>query len=248
MSNGRQIRRNLENNNPPPEQDMALGAKMADPSQKGNVPEAKIKQVEDITAMFMGLIHGEETRDSVMKTLKSNPDPGKAIPMTANMLMSRVEQQTKKRRQKLPDDAKLAAAQYMVADLAMLGNAAEAWESQVPQEALGQILQDTMQIYIRQGLKNKSIDPVKLQRDAEALMSPERKAMGQKMGGEGMPNQPTPSMAVGQKVDEEVTKEKAKTEQAMAQAEALKGNMRGAAANKNESEQMQQNAALSGPA
>lgn len=250
MSNGRQIRRKIQKEadkgNEP--QDMALAANMADPEKKQSVSDAKIKQVEDITAMFMQLIHGEETRDSVMKTLKSNPDPGKAIPLTANMLMTRVETQTKKRRQKLPDDAKIAAAQYMVPDLAMLGNAAEVWDTQVSEEQLPQLLEDTMQIYIRQGIKRKSLDPVKLMRDAEKLMSPEQKAAGLKFGGEGMPTQPTPAMAVGQKVEEAVGKEQAKTDQAQAQVQALQGNRGAAAANRNEAQQAEQNAALTGPA
>ena len=84
MSNGRQIRRQLEKNNAPPEEgmDISLGAKMAEPGQRGQVKQNKIRQVEDIVAMFMSMIHGEQTRDSVMQTLKSNPDPGKAVPMT----------------------------------------------------------------------------------------------------------------------------------------------------------------------
>lgn len=251
MSNGRQIRRKLEQNasqNGNAEMDIGLGAKMADPEQRGQADPNKIRQVEDITAMFMMMIHGEQTRDSVMDTLKSNPDPSKAIPLTANMLMTRVEQQAKKRRQKLPDDAKIAAAQYMVPDLAMLGNSAGIWQEQITQDQLPEMLQDTMQIYIRQGLKNKTIDPVKLQRDAEALMTDEQKSKAMEFGGGEIPREPTPSMAVAQKVDEAVGKERAKTEQARAQAEALKGNMRGAAAGRHEAEQTQQNAAMQGPA
>jgi len=54
MSNGRQIRRQLEKNNAPPEEgmDISLGAKMAEPGQRGQVKQNKIRQVEDIVAMF----------------------------------------------------------------------------------------------------------------------------------------------------------------------------------------------------
>ena len=237
----KQIQKKADESNEP--QDMALGQKMADPTQKGGVSENKIRQVETITAMFMKLIHGEETRDSVLQTLGSNPDPGKAVPQAANMLMTRVEQQAKTRRQKLPDDVKVAAAQYMVPDLAMLGNRAGVWEQPVAEEQLPQMLQDTMQIYIRQGLKNKTIDPVQLQRDAEKLMTPEQKEMGMRFGGGEIPPGPTPGMLVDKKVDEAVGKERAKSEQALAQVEALKGGMRSQAAAPAE-----QNAALQGPA
>ena len=78
--------------------------------------------------------------------------------------------------------------------------------------------------------------------------SPEQKSKAMEFGGGEIPREPTPSMAVAQKVDEAVSKEQAKTEQARAQAEALKGNMRGAAAGRHEAEQTQQNAAMQGPA
>lgn len=242
----KKIQKEQDKGNPP--QDMQLGAKMADPEKGGKVSDAKVRQVEDVTAMFMHMIHGPDTKDSVLQTLQSNPDPLKSVPMTANMLMTRTEQQMKKRRQKLPDDIKVAAAQYIVPDLAMLGNSAGVWERQVGDEDVAEMLQATMQMYIRQGLKNKTIDVVKLQRDVEALMSAEQKAKGMELGGGEVPPGPTPAMAVGQKVDEQVSKEQAKTEQARAQAEALKGNMRGAAAGRHEAEQTEENAALQGPA
>lgn len=235
----------------PKNQDMALGAKMADPSQRQKANPAKIRQVEDITAMFMHLIHGPDTREATLNTLKANPDPAKAVPAAANMLMNRVEQQTIKRKKRLPDDVKVAAAQYMVPDLAMLGNKAQVWDRQVDQSELPQMLQDTMQIYIRKGIKNKSIDPVELQRAAEKLMTPEQKAAAMKMGaatsgGQQLPPGPTPGMAMQQQVDAAVQKEQAKTQQAQAQASALKGQMRQAAAGAHQAQQTEDIAALRG--
>jgi hypothetical protein len=215
-------------NAPPPAGAIGTAAQMADPEQAGKVDPKKMKQVEDSTAMFMRLIHGTETRDSVMKMLKANPDPFKAIPDTANNLMKRVEAQVKKRRMRIPADVKVATAQYIVIDLANLGNKAQAWETQVSEDQLGPILRDTMKIYIKQGIKDKSIDPVQLQQEAEKLMSPEQKAAGMQMGGSGLPGAPTATMAAQQYADKQVGKEQTKNMQLQAQNQALKGNMQGA--------------------
>jgi hypothetical protein len=210
-------------NAPPPGGAIGTATQMADPEQQGKVDPKKKKQVEDVTAMLMRIIHGTETRDSVMKMLKSQPDPGKAIPLTTNNIMKRVEVQTKKRRMTIPNDVKLASAQYVVTDLANLGNKAQAWDSPVGEDQLGPILRDTMQQYIKEGIDNKSIDPVKLQQEAEALMSPEQKAMGMKMGQGRVPGQPTGAMAARQYADGQVDKEKTKNMQLKAQNQALQG-------------------------
>jgi hypothetical protein len=212
-----------KNQAPPPGGAIGTATQMADPAQQGKVDPKKVQQVETVTSMLMRLIHGTESRDSVMKMLKSQPDPAKAIPFTANTLMKRVDAQTKKRRMTIPNDVKVAVSQYVVTDLADLGNKAQAWESSVPEEQLGSILRDTMMEYIKNGIKDKSIDPIKLQQEAEALMSPEQKAAGMKMGGHGLPGAPTGTMAAQQYADRQVGKEQTKNLQLKAQNQALRG-------------------------
>ena len=210
-------------NAPPPGGAIGAATQMADPEQQGKVDPKKMKQVETVTAMLMRIIHGTESRDSVMQMLKSQPDPAKAIPMTSNSLMKKVTAQTKKRRMTIPNDVKVAAAQYLVTDLANLGNKAQAWDTQVAGDQIGVILRDTMQLYIKEGIKDKSIDVVKLQQEAEALMTPEQKTRGLEFGGGQVPEQPTGAMAARQYADGKVDQEKAKGDQMRAQNQALQG-------------------------
>jgi hypothetical protein len=220
---GRMKKKVERNNAPPPGGAIGTATDMADPNKQGGIDPAKKKQVEDTTAMFMELIHGKDTRDSVLKMLKSQPDPFKAIPLTANNLMVRVEAQTKKRKLRIPEDVKIAAAQYIVMDLANLGNKANLWETKVQQDNIGPILRDTMQAYIHKGIRDKTIDPVQLQEEAEKLMSPEQKAISMQMGGGQLPPKPTATMAARQHTQGAVDKEKDKNMQLQAQTKAVQG-------------------------
>lgn len=219
---------------------LGTAAQMADPNKSGQMEQAKIRQVEDVTAMYMNLIHSEDTRDSIMQTLKSQQNPAKAVSATANMLFKRVDAQTQKRRTKIPNDVKIAAAQYVVVDLVNLGNASGAWEQPIPESEVPGIFQKVVQDYLHQAIRNKTIDTTELQRDIESLMTDDQKATGVKLGqssGVDIPPGPTPTMAVDRQVEQAVGKEQAKTQQARAQAEALKGNIRQASGTKHQAEQ-----------
>lgn len=236
-ANGALRKKIQKQNAPPPGGALGTAAQMADPEQSGQMKQAKMRQVEDVTAMYMNLIHSEDTRDSVMQTMKSNPDPTKAVVATANMLMKRVDAQTQKRRMTIPDEIKVASAQYVVIDLVNLGNTAGIWERPVPESEVPGIFMQTAQAYIRQGINNKTIDTTKLQAEVEQLMTPEQKAAGMRLGGGQVPPGPTPAMAVDEQVQKQVSAEEAKTEQARAQNQALKGNIRQAAGTRHDAQQ-----------
>jgi len=207
----------------------SMATQMSDPEQVGDVDPGQMRQLEDLTAMYLTLIHGEDTRDSIMKTLESQPNPADAVSATANMLFTRVDAQAKKKNTKIPNEMKVAAAQYVVIDLVNLGNTAQIWEQEVPENEVPGIFGKVLQDYMRAGLKNKSIDPIQLQKDIEQLMTDEQKEQGMQFAqqaGEQIPPGPTPGMAVEQRVSQKVDAEKAKTFQAQQQVKALKGAMR----------------------
>lgn len=181
------LRKQINKQSAPPPGDggASLSVQVGDPQQRQKADPNKIRQVDDLTAMFFKLIHGKETKASVMEALKSQPDPMKAIPMTANMLAQRIDEQAKKRRIRIPDDVKVASAQHVVVDLATLGNTARIWESPVTEEDLPAILEETMKLYIERGLRNKTIDPIKLQAEVEKLMTPEQRQKAMQLGQEG---------------------------------------------------------------
>ena len=227
------LRKKIQKRNAPEPGGAAdLALKMADPETQGEADPAKMKQLETVTAMCMRLIHGKETRNSTLEILKAD-EPERAIPNAALTTMQRVETQAKKRHQRIPNDIKFAAAQYLVADLTKLGNKAGAWGREVSQEELGPILQSTMQTYIQRGLKDKSIDPIKLQAEIEPLMPEEMKEKAMQYRQEfGLPERPTATMAAERYKEDAVSKERQKNAELQQRMQAM---------------QQQQQSALAGP-
>ena len=227
------LKKQLQKNNPqaapPPKNTLGLASDMVDPETQGQVPENKKRQVEDLTAMFIQFVHGEKTRDSVMQILESAPDqPEKAVAAAANNVMNRVEGMIAQRRMKIDNDVKLTAATYLVSDLALLGNKAGVWERQLSQEELQPVLKEAIQFYIQRGLKNKTIDPIELQREAEALMTPEQREIGLKYGQEGgVPAEPTEGMAIRRFADQAAAKEQQKTSKLAAENQELRSALQG---------------------
>jgi hypothetical protein len=202
---------------------IGLATQAGDPEQKGKIPPGLQRQIDDITAMAMHMIHSDDTKQSVLNMLKSHEEPEAAIPPTANYIMNRIEASANKRRTKIGNDIKLAAAQYIVTDLAILGKKAGIWESDIEsEEELGNVLKDTMQTYIRKGLKDKTIDPIQLQQEAEGLLSPEQRESGISMGQEfGVPPEPTTGMAVRSYADKAVQGERSKNAELQAKLQQM---------------------------
>ena len=233
------LKRKIQKNNAPeaapqPEQQGGgiggTAMQMADPEQSGQMDAGKMKQVEDLTAMYLNLIHSEETRESVMEALAAQDNPVDAVSATANMIMARVDAGAQKRKMEIPNEAKVAAAQYLVVDLINLGNVSESFEYPLPEEEAINVFRKTVQDYIGKGLRDKTIDPVQLQLDIESLMTDEQKQGAQEIGqqaGANLPPGPTPQMAVDRQVQGKVDAEKAKTATFQREAQALKGAMRG---------------------
>lgn len=53
---------------------------------------------------------------------------------------------------------------------------------EISEEEIPALFEDTLQMYIQQGLEDGSIDPIQLQIDGEQLMSEEQRAGGQAIG------------------------------------------------------------------
>lgn len=229
-----QMRKQIQKKNPTepaePENTTGLAVQMADPEQSSKVPEEKRRQVEDLTALFVQLIHSKKTSGSVMEMLSAFPTGDKAIPPAANTLLGQVEGRMAQRKQKVPNDVKIAAISYVVSDLALLGNKAGVWEQPVGQDQIQPILQESMQLYIRKGLKNKTLDPIQLQKEAEQLLTPEQRERGLSFGQEGgTPGEPTANMAARQYADQQVAGEQGKYAKLQEENAQLKAALQGGA-------------------
>lgn len=201
MGNLRKIRKGVEANQeaPTPEsqgpQDQSPVKDAQALVEGGKVNPALQEKMESYVTTLMHLMHAPETSDNVMEMLSGGPAE-QSIPFAANQINSQVEASLKNNGVKKIDDAvKIAGAMYLVSDLAELGNSAGVFEIQ--QDQLGPILQKTMQDYIHQGLRDKTIDPVQLQLDTEPLLNKQQNKAGVAIQSElGLPSSPTTQMGI----------------------------------------------------
>ncbi len=155
-------------------------------------PEKKI-EYENFIAMLMKMIHSPETSPAVVDMLSAG-EASEIVPNTAVTIVNQVEKEIGQAT--IPNDTKAAGAMYLVTDLCEIGNVAKLWKKDVVEEDLSGIIQNTLQEYLHQGMKNGTIDPVQLQGEIEPLLTEEQQMAGSTLAErKGLPMQPTEGMA-----------------------------------------------------
>lgn len=164
------------------------------------------KQMDSYIAALMYSMHNPKTSGNVIEMLKSAP-PEQSIPYTALQLNGQIEKAfAKKLGGKVSDEVKLAGALYLASDLSELGNTAGLWEKPVTEQDVPKMFQGIVTKYIHQGLKDGSIDPIKLQADTEPLLNDKQRQLGQTVQKElNLPDQPTESMGVDMYLKKKIT-------------------------------------------
>ena len=199
------------------------GAAVAQAEQQSNIPgnaqalaqggggdqevDPKLqKAMDDYQTVMMQVVHAPETRQGVVDMLKEAPAV-QSVPVTALQVNDMVEGKVESASgQKLDASVKVAGAVYLVQDLVEIGNQGGLWETQVGEEELGMILEESMKQYIHRGLADGSIDPVELQQSVEPMMNGAQNEIGNMIASEvGLPGQPTAQMGV-QKIVGDKTK------------------------------------------
>lgn len=163
--------------------------------------DPKIKdRTEKYVDVLMKLIHAPETRDQVIDMLggetirgtegetqeqaTTTKDPYMTVPLAANQVNKMGLAIMERGGIQVGHDIQFASSQYLVSDLIELGNASGAFEA-TPEDFIP-IYEDTLEMFVQAGLKDGSIDPIKLQADVEQFMTPEQKrgglAVGQRAG------------------------------------------------------------------
>lgn len=192
------------------------------------VPAAKQKAMQSYVDTLMYALHHEDSADSVMEIMAADT-PERSVPNAALMINEKVEKALKAKGQEVPKDVKMAGAAYLVDDIVQLGNASGMWPQNIEEQDTGYLLQNTMQKYIHEGIKDGSIDAVELQKEVEPMLNEEQRAKGIAMQQkEGLPNEPTQTMAVNRIVDSKLSKEQEKTTKMKEKMTAM-GNMAQAA-------------------
>lgn len=169
-------------------------AKMAE-GKTDITPELQHK-MDTYNAALMQIMHNPKTSKSVVEMLKSAP-PEQSITSVALQLTDTVSKSFEKKGTKVEDSVKLCGAMYLVSDLSEIGNTAGLWDKEVTSDQIGPLLTKVLTRYIHSGLRDRSIDPVQLQEQAQDLFSDKQKEIGGTIQKKlGLPDEPTVSMGV----------------------------------------------------
>lgn len=182
----------------PPEstgQQMTMGDMDSVAKGKEISPELQHKMDTYNTAL-MHIMHNPKTSKNVVDMLKAAP-PEQSITEVSLQLTKTVSDSFAKKGQKVEEAVKLCGAMYLISDLSEIGNTAGLWEKPVEEKDVSGLLNTVVTKYIHSGLKDKSIDPIQLQADAEELFNDKQKEMGDQLKGKlGLPDGPTASMGI----------------------------------------------------
>jgi len=130
---------------------------------------------------LMKMLHSPQTSGQVVSILKSAP-PERSIPEATLLVNEQMEKAIQQKGQKVPLETKLVGGAYLVQDLIEIGNAAQAYEQEIPEDAVPMLLEVAMEGYIKKGLDDGTIDPVELQQKIEPLMRKGQRENGLLMG------------------------------------------------------------------
>lgn len=187
----------IENMEPQAQQGSGIAKVAAQMKGKQEVDPKTQQEMDKYVASLMYVMHNPKTNKNVVDMLGSGP-PEQSIPSTALYINDTVEKTfSKKTQSPVKDEVKLHGAMYLASDLAQLGNAAGIWDTQVDDQKVPVLFQKIVSKYIHKGIKEGTLDPIKLQADTEPLLNDEQRSIGSQLQGKlGLPNEPTASMGI----------------------------------------------------
>ncbi len=158
---------------------------------KGGMKEASAsdeRKIESYASALISVVYNKKTGASIVEMLKGAP-PEKSIPQVVLQVNGMVEDSARRGDGENPSlGVLLNSNMLLIKELLDVGEAGGFF--QLEGEQVKQVLQSTMQRYIENGLKNKTIDPVELQREVEPLMDETQSAEGMAAGqATGVPQQ-----------------------------------------------------------
>jgi len=156
------------------------GGGMQQPQQQGNRggEDARLQQqVEAYASGMLQMIHDKKSREQVYSMLKSAP-PEESIPRTALTINTQMESALDKRGSKPPLPIIFAAGTILVQELIGITNEGNLSKQPIDDKRAQGILEKSYQMYIENGLKKKTLDPVELQQLVEPLMSEQQRGAG----------------------------------------------------------------------
>ena len=168
-----------------------------------NVPEASPQQVEQIKTVggaLIGLAHDPKGSKQVHKILQS----GKPEIAVAQASMMVYQQFKTGSGGKMGLDVSIPGYLMLVDDLMDFGNQA-GFFNVADEQSAATVLQNSFQLFIETGLKDKSINPIELQEAVEPMLSDKQREAGTQIGQEaGLPGEMSQQMATEQYANQRV--------------------------------------------
>lgn len=122
------------------------------------------------------LVFSEESQAAVLQSLQAGDNPIDSVAQTAFLLHSRLEQSLAETGENMTEVTMLLGAAHLVSELIYLAEIAGLYQLN-NQDRLEAFRHAAMK-YFEAGLKDGSIDPVKLQKEIEPLMTKEQREAG----------------------------------------------------------------------
>lgn len=178
--NKRKMQRNqMKNKKQPQAPDMDPTA-VVDIAQQQEVDPKKRKQLQTMQAMMTDMIYHQDSKSSIQSMLTKG-DPGHTIPATVNTVFMKFEDMTKEKLGDMPLDMKLAGGVHLFSEIMELAEAQGVIPEDLPEAQIQPLLKNTIQQYVQRGLKEKTIDPIDLQKRIEPMLSQQEREVGAHM-------------------------------------------------------------------
>lgn len=156
------------------------------PGAAGEKPfDAKLFQMQfrKYMTVVVHLMYSKEMKAHTLAMIKSSDDPFITVPTAVNQVIKDTDKIFAKQGINITNEIRLAASQVILNDIIEIGRSQQIFD--VTEEEIPQLMEDVMQMYIENGLKDGSIDPIQLQIDGEKLMTKEQLAGGQAFAAKG---------------------------------------------------------------
>ena len=139
------------------------------------------EKLELAANMLTDMLYNPKTKDSVIKMIKGAP-PEQSIPYAVNAVFDKFESMSKDKIGGVPIDVKLSAGVHLFSEVMEMAESMGLIPEDLGQDKIQGLLRETLKTYIQKGLKDGSIDPIKLQAETEPLLNEEEKKIGLQEG------------------------------------------------------------------
>lgn len=144
------------------QQPMASGQTPQQEQGGPDIPPEVIDAVENYIAAGMKMVHGEQTRDKIIKLLQQSPDPMTGAAQAAVLVMDRIEKEIE-----ADDTVRIAAGNAILGEIIMVAETAGIHKYTDEQRA--QTFQRAVQLFVQKQVASGKRDPRQLAAQIEEL-------------------------------------------------------------------------------